>query len=135
MALNRQRTERTRPMSMTMGMLSMKKEITGRQFAISVILILLTTLTLNSWAQQQPGAVVPRLVRFGGVLADVSGKPLTGTVGVTFSLYADQQAGVPLWLETQNVAPDRSAHYSAQLGSTKPDGIPPDLFTSDAARW
>ena len=113
----------------------MKKKITERQFSISVILILLTTLTLNSWAQQQPDDVVPRLVRFGGTLTDISGRPLTGTVGVTFSLYADQQAGVPLWLETQNVVPDRSGHYSVQLGSTKPDGIPTNLFTSGEARW
>jgi len=74
--------------------------------------------TLNSWAQQQPAAVVPRLVRFGGVLTDLSGKPLTGTVGVTFSLYTDQQGGAPLWLEMQNVVPDRTGHYSVQLGST-----------------
>jgi hypothetical protein len=111
-----------------------KKEITGRQLSIAVILILLTTFTLNSRAQQQPGAVVPRLVRFGGILTDISGKPLTGTVGVTFSLYTDQQVGPPLWLETQNVVPDRTGHYSVQLGSTKPDGIPTDLFISGEAR-
>jgi hypothetical protein len=91
--------------------------------------------TLNSWAQQQTSAVVPHLVRFGGVLTDLSGKPLTGTVGVTFSLYTDRQGGAPLWLQTQNVVPDRSGHYSVQLGSTKPDGIPTDLFTSGEARW
>jgi hypothetical protein len=113
----------------------MKKEITERQFSISVILILLTTLTLNSWAQQQPDAVVPRLVRFGGTLTDISGKPLTGTVGVTFSLFTDQQGGAPLWLETQNVVPDRTGHYSVQLGSTRPQGLPTDLFTSGEARW
>src|SRR5216683_2314892 len=105
---------------MTMGRLFMKNEITERQFSLSVILILLTTITINSWAQQP---VVPRLVRFGG------------TLGVTFSLYTDQQGGPPLWLETQNVVPDRSGHYSVQLCSTKPDGIPTDLFTSGEARW
>jgi hypothetical protein len=114
----------------------MKKEIAAKQFSFTTISILFTMLfTLNSWPQQQTSAVVPHLVRFGGVLTDLSGKPLTGTVGVTFSLYTDQQAGVPLWLETQNVVPDRSGHYSVQLGSTKPDGIPTDLFTSGEARW
>jgi hypothetical protein len=32
-------------------------------------------------------------------------KPLTGTVGVTFSLYQESQGGAPLWVETQNVHP------------------------------
>src|ERR1700732_4503730 len=114
----------------------MKKEVTAKQFSFTAISILFTMLfTLNSWAQQQTSAVVPHLVRFGGVLTDLSGKPLTGTVGVTFSLYTNQQVGVPLWLETQNVVADRTGHYSVQLGSTKPDGIPTDLFTSGEARW
>src|ERR1700724_285320 len=116
----------------------MKKEITAKQFSFTTISILFTMLfTLNGWAQQQTSAVVPHLVRFGGVLADVSGRPQTGTVGVTFSfsLYTDQQAGAPLWLEMQNVVPDRRGHYSVQLGSTKPGGIPTDLFTSGEARW
>jgi hypothetical protein len=114
----------------------MKKEITAKQFSFTTISILFTMLfTLTSWAQQQTGAVVPHLVRFGGVLTDLSGKPLTGTVGVTFSLFTDQQGGAPLWLETQNVVADRTGHYSVHLGSTKPDGIPTDLFTSGEARW
>jgi len=78
---------------------------------------------------------VPRLVRFSGTAKDLDGKPLTGIVGITFLLYADQQGGSPLWLETQNVQPDSSGRYSVQLGATKPDGLPSDLFTSVEARW
>ena len=51
----------------------------------------------------------------------VNGNPLTGVTGVTFSLYAEQSGGVPLWLETQNVQPDKNGHYTVQLRSTKPD--------------
>ena len=40
--------------------------------------------------------IVPQVVKFGGVLTDVSGKPLTGTVGVTFSLYKDQEGRAAL---------------------------------------
>jgi hypothetical protein len=113
----------------------MKKEITGKQFAVAVIFILLTALTaLHGWAQQA-SAVVPRLVQFGGNLTDVSGKALTGTVGVTFSFYNDQQGGTPLWFETQNVVAGRNGYYSVQLGSTKPDGLPTELFSSGEARW
>jgi hypothetical protein len=79
--------------------------------------------------------VVPPLVNFTGVLTDVNGKPLTGTVGVTFSLYQGQQGGAPLWLETQNVQPDKTGHYSVGLGSTSAQGLPASVFASGEARW
>jgi hypothetical protein len=89
---------------------------------------------------QQPRAtaanvIVPPLVQFSGVLADVNGKPLAGTVGVTFYLYKDSQGGAPLWMETQNVQPDKAGHYSVMLGSTTSHGLPADLFVSGEARW
>jgi hypothetical protein len=69
--------------------------------------ILLLSGVLPAIAQQSIGtpnnAVVPPLVNFSGTLTDVNGKPLTGVVGVTFSLYKDQDGGAPLWMETQNV--------------------------------
>jgi len=80
-------------------------------------------------------AVVPPLVSFSGVLTDVNGKPLTGVVGVTFTLYKDAQGGAPLWLETQNVYPDKTGHYTVLLGSTTSSGLPPDLFVAGEARW
>ncbi len=83
----------------------------------------------------QPASVVPQLVRFAGTLFDLNGKPLTGTVGVTFALYKDQQGGAPLWLETQNVQADGNGHYSVMLGSTTAEGLPADLFSSGDARW
>jgi len=79
--------------------------------------------------------VVPPLVNFSGVLTNVNGKPLAGVVGVTFALYAEQQGGAPLWLETQNVYPDKTGHYTVMLGSTTSTGIPPQIFASGGARW
>jgi len=75
------------------------------------------------------------MVKFSGVLTEVNGKPLTGTVGVTFSLYKESESGTALWVETQNVAPDKSGHYSVALGSTSSQGLPGDLFVSGEARW
>jgi hypothetical protein len=60
---------------------------------------------------------------------------MTGVVGITFSLYEEQSSGAPLWLETQNVQADANGHYSVLLGTTKPDGLPAELFTSEQARW
>lgn len=80
-------------------------------------------------------AAVPRLVQFNGVAKDSSGKPMTGILGITFLLYSDEQGGSPLWMETQNVQADAKGSYSAQLGVTKPDGLPADAFNSGEARW
>jgi hypothetical protein len=86
-------------------------------------------------ASQSPGAAVPTVVQFSGVLHDENGKPLSGTVGVTFLLYKEQQGGAPLWLETLNVQPDKTGRYSAMLGSTSNNGLPNDIFVAGEARW
>jgi len=78
---------------------------------------------------------VPRLVNFTGKTADAQGKPIAGIAGVTFAIYKEQYEGAPLWLETQNVQADAKGNYTVQLGATKPDGLPLDLFTSGEARW
>jgi hypothetical protein len=78
---------------------------------------------------------LPRLVRFGGTVKDLDGSPPAGVVGMTFALYSEQAGGAPLWLETQNVSVDSNGHYTVLLGSTKPEGLPADLFTSEQAHW
>ncbi len=82
-----------------------------------------------------PQVVVPRLVKFSGVLKDSSGKPLSGVVGVTFSIYKDQEGGAALWMETQNVQLDEQGHYTVPLGATKNEGIPVELFNTAESRW
>ena len=80
-------------------------------------------------------SAVPHLVSYGGVLKDGSGKPVTGITGVTFLLYRDQEGGAPVWMETQNVKPDNAGRYSAQLGATRSEGLPPETFMTGEARW
>jgi hypothetical protein len=79
--------------------------------------------------------VVPNLIKFGGHLVDSSGKPYSSIAGVTFALYKDQQGGAPLWMETQNVQPDATGHYSVFLGSMTTGGLPIELFSEGEARW
>jgi len=103
-----------------------------------VICVLLVGCALPILAQQSATSaneVVPPMVQFGGVLTDTNGKTLTGTIGVTFSLYKDSQGGAPLWLETQNVRADKSGHYSVMLGAASSQGLPAALFASGEARW
>ncbi len=104
-----------------------------------LVLTVLLCASLFGQAQQSvataTNAIVPPLVNFSGVLSDGNGKALTGMVGVTFYLYQDQQGGSPLWLETQNVQPDKAGHYTVLLGSTTSTGLPGSIFASGEAHW
>jgi hypothetical protein len=89
---------------------------------------------------QQPASgaanqIVPSLVNFSGALTNTKGKVTTGVVGLTFSLYKDAEGGAPLWVETQNVQPDKTGHYSVQLGAASSSGLPAELFAAGQARW
>jgi len=108
-------------------------------FLSGCVLVICCALSMSA---QQPTAsanrsnvVVPPLVNFSGVLTDLNGKPLTNITGVTFFLYKDEQGGAPLWMETQNVSPDKTGHYSVMLGSTTSAGLPADIFVAGEARW
>jgi hypothetical protein len=98
-------------------------------------LVVAQTSATSAQTAAQTASALPRLVRFGGAVKDINGNPLTGVVGITFALYSERTGGAPLWLETQNVTSDGNGHYTVLLGSTKPDGLPAELFTSEQARW
>jgi hypothetical protein len=102
------------------------------------ICLLLVSVVFPVMAQQPApasNAIVPPMVKFSGRLTDANGKPPTEVVGVTFLLYKDSQGGAPLWMETQNVQPDKTGHYTVMLGSSSRQGLAPDLFASGEARW
>jgi hypothetical protein len=80
-------------------------------------------------------AEVPRLIKFSGTLLDAQDRPMTGPVGVTFALHAQQTGGAALWLETQNVTPDAHGSYTVLLGANSTNGVPAELFASGEARW
>jgi hypothetical protein len=108
------------------------------KFSLSVWLLLIcsaVSLCAQQAASAAANAVVPPVVKFSGVLTDVNNKSVTGTVGVTFSLYKESEGGAPLWVETQNVTPDKTGHYSVMLGSASTQGLPGSAFASGEARW
>jgi hypothetical protein len=104
-----------------------------------LLVVLLAVLSacaqLGAQASLSSSPVVPRLVNFSGKATDSQGKTVTGVVGATFAIYKDQFEGASLWIETQNVQADSKGNYTVQLGATKPEGLPLDLFTSGEARW
>jgi len=101
-----------------------------------VLLFIVFFLVAVSPAQQASTTAVPNLISYSGTLVPSSGLAVpANTVGVTFAIYRQQDGGAPLWLETQNVTPDSSGHYSVLLGSTRAEGIPADLFNTQEQRW
>ncbi len=108
------------------------------KFYLCVWLLLICSafsLCAQQAASAAANAVVPPVVKFSGVLTDINNKPVTGAVGVTFSLYKESEGGAPLWVETQNVTPDKTGHYSVMLGSASTQGLPGSAFASGEARW
>ncbi len=105
------------------------------------LLALFLMCGLSASAQDQVAAqpttsAVPNLIRYGGVLKDANGAVLASqTVGITFALYKQQDGGVALWTETRNVTTDAAGQYSVMLGSTKPEGVPAELFSDQEQRW
>ena len=103
------------------------------------LLVVFLSLTLAVSAQQTastpPSSGVPRLVKYSGVLKDAAGQPRSGTVGLTLAIYAEQEGGATLWLETQNAELDEQGRYTVLLGAQTKDGLPLELFTAGEARW
>jgi hypothetical protein len=131
--------ERSREALTLAKFIKLEKTMSRLKSTISALLLAACSV-LPSAAQQSivvppSSIVVPAVTKFAGILMDGNGKPISGITGVTFSLYKDEQGGAALWMETQNVTPDKNGHYSVVLGSTSAHGLPSDIFASGEARW
>ena len=105
-------------------------------FTLALCLGLTTAASLSAQqSRAEINAAIPHVIRFGGVLKDIDGKPAHGTVRVTFAFYKEEQGGEPLWTETQRVTFDASGRYSVMLGATMSDGLPQALFQTGDAWW
>ena len=78
---------------------------------------------------------MPRLIRIRGAVRDETGNPLSGAIGITFALYADQNDQTAVWQENQTLQLDSSGHYSALLGASNEEGLPQEVFSAGEARW
>ena len=96
-----------------------------------------------SAAQPVTASPVPRLINFSGTISpqitqvtqnQTQASTPSRAIDVTFSLYELQEGGAPLWSESQKVQLDEQGHYTVLLGSTQPEGLPLDLFTSGKAQ-
>ena len=107
-----------------------------RRLVLAISLFTILFAVSNASAQSATNSTVPSFIRYNGtVLQPRSTSVSSPIVGVTFAIYKQQQGGAPVWMETQNVSPDATGHYSVLLGSTTATGLPSDLFSLQEERW
>ena len=97
----------------------------------AVVILWIAALAVPHADQTQ----VPKVMWYSGVFRPVTTQPIAPVEQVTVAVYRDRDGGDVLWQETQNVAMDAGGRYNLLMGSTNPDGLPADLFTSGEARW
>ena len=64
-----------------------------------------------------------------------TGSPLSGAIGITFALYADENDQTAVWQENQTIQLDSGGHYGALLGASNEEGLPQEVFSAGEARW
>ena len=89
------------------------------------------TVPVSRFLQAEPASVI----KFAGIVSKPYRDALPEEVAITFSLYAGQQDIAPLWSETQTVKLDTAGQFSVLLGASRPNGLPPELFAENQARW
>jgi hypothetical protein len=90
-------------------------------------LFVLAALALSAIALHAQPKSVPLLLNYQGYLAVAADTlPYTGTVNMTFSLFAASSGGSALWTETQSGVAITKGFFNAQLGGVTP--LPPALF-------
>ena len=102
--------------------------------------LLLVIAPIMSFGQCQTGSSscssgVPRFVKAAGLLKEDTPAPRPGVAAIKFTIYDDPTAGTALWQEIQNVHIDSTGRYEVMLGTTSPDGMPLDVFSSGNPRW
>ncbi len=102
---------------------------------LSTMVLSICIAATSVCVQAQANSTVPRVVNYSGLAKDSDGKAFNGTVGATFAVYADQQGGSALWMETQNILVGAGGKFTVTLGSTTPIGLPADVFSNGQARW
>ena len=107
---------------------------------VSLLLVILSGLIAGQQPNASSAVVVPRLMNYSGKAVDTTGALVpaaknAGTIGATFAIYKEQYDGAPLWIETQSVTTDSKGNYTVQLGASRSEGLPLELFTSGQARW
>jgi len=89
----------------------------------------------DSIANESNSQPIPSTMKFSANVQTLDGEFLSGTRGLTFAFFKDQTGGAALWIETQSVTLDSRGRFTVELGATRSQGIPADIFGSGEPRW
>ena len=115
-----------------------------RHLASMVMMMFALTLSAATTARGQdttaPQATTasvlpPAFVRLEGAIKTATGEIRTGSVVLVVSVYAGQTDPAPLWSEEQTVTLDAAGGYVIFAGASRTEGLPPYLFSGNAAQW
>jgi len=84
---------------------------------------------------QSPTLTSVPLVLVTSSFHPADGQPPAPVETMTLSIYREKTGGVPLWHERQMVAVNPDGRFTLLIGSTRPEGLPLDLFASGEPRW
>ena len=73
---------------------------------VTFLIVILVTLSY---------ADVPKLINYQGHLTDKGGNPLTGTYGITFTIWDADTGGNSQWTETQSSVSVKNGLFSVLL--------------------
>ncbi|HMF97094.1 MAG TPA: hypothetical protein VKE96_22505 [Vicinamibacterales bacterium] len=80
-------------------------------------------------------APVPRVMWFSGSFHPADGLPIAPVETITLAVYREEEGGIPLWEESQNVAVSSDGRFNVLLGAASTEGLPLELFTTGEPRW
>jgi hypothetical protein len=79
------------------------------------------------------GAQLPQIISYQGRLTDDTGQPIDGAKLIKFKIYGSESGNDSLWSSGYQVVQIENGLFKYELGANVP--FPPDLFTTDAARY
>jgi hypothetical protein len=100
----------------------MKRSVIGKLIFAALFAVGAATVAGNG------AATVPAGLTQQGRLFDKAGKPVTGAVKFTFSIYAEVEGGTALWTEQREITLDEG-YFSARLGDDDKNAFPGNLFS------
>src|SRR4051794_10116090 len=71
--------------------------------------------------QTQSSSQAPRVIRISNTFRPANGLTASPVESVTLSVYREEQGGVPIWTETQNVDVDAEGRFSVLMGAASRD--------------
>ena len=76
-----------------------------------------------------------RILVLRGTLRDREGKPLSGNIGMLFTIYNRETGGAPMWQESQIVQANERGHFKVLIGSMTQEGVPQEVPEAESNLW